>query len=59
MIRALTSHLLQTTGSLKFLIPFAWLTNLGSYPEWVPAANRMATQIKGPARLVEERERQS
>lgn len=47
--RAQVRYWLWLSGSLKFLIPFALLTNLGSHLEWVPAANRMATQIKSPA----------
>jgi bla regulator protein blaR1 len=47
--RAQVRYWLWLSGSLKFLIPFALLTNLGSHLEWAPAANRMAAQIKSPA----------
>jgi bla regulator protein BlaR1 len=47
--RAQVRYWLWLTGSLKFLIPFAVLTSLGSHLEWLPAASRMATQIKSPA----------
>jgi bla regulator protein BlaR1 len=47
--RAQVRYWLWLSGSFKFLIPFALLTNLGSHLEWLPAANRMATQINSPA----------
>jgi bla regulator protein blaR1 len=40
---------LWLSGSLKFLIPFAWLMSLGGHLDWVPGASRIATQIKSPA----------
>ncbi|HKQ88587.1 MAG TPA: M56 family metallopeptidase [Candidatus Acidoferrales bacterium] len=44
--RAQIRYWLWLSASLKFLVPFALLLNLGSYLEtWIPAARQVASQI--------------
>ncbi len=40
---------LWLSASLKFLVPFALLMDLGSHLKWASAAQRIATQIAAPA----------
>ena len=47
--RAQVRYWLWLSASLKFLVPFALLLNLGSYLEtWMPAARQVASQITAP-----------
>jgi bla regulator protein blaR1 len=40
---------LWLSASLKFLIPFSMLIAIGSQLQWVPAAQKLATQVAGSA----------
>jgi bla regulator protein BlaR1 len=40
---------LWLSASLKFLIPFLLLIDVGSHFGWAPAAQKLATQVAGPA----------
>src|ERR1700722_4848967 len=47
--RAKVRYWLWLSASLKFLIPFSLLISIGSHFEWTPAAQKLATQLAGPA----------
>jgi len=47
--QAKVRYWLWLSASLKFLIPFSLLIGVGNHIEWAPAAQKLATQIAGPA----------
>jgi bla regulator protein blaR1 len=47
--RVKVRYCLWLSASLKFLIPFSLLIDVGSHFEWAPAAQKLATQVAGPA----------
>src|SRR5580693_7383407 len=40
---------LWLSASLKFFIPFSLLIGIGNQLEWAPTAQKLATQVAGPA----------
>jgi hypothetical protein len=47
--RAKVRYWLWLSASLKFFIPFSLLIGIGNQLEWAPAAQKLATQVVGPA----------
>ena len=47
--QAKVRYWLWLSASLKFLIPFSLLIGIGNRIEWTPAAQKLATEVAGPA----------
>jgi uncharacterized protein (TIGR03435 family) len=47
--QAKVRYWLWLSASLKFFVPFSLLIGIGSQLEWTPAAQKLATQVVGPA----------